>query len=64
VLLYIARLTDPPATGGKPESYDQRLPALIDHPETKANIENLSRVALATCDFARDWRNRHLAHLD
>lgn len=64
VLLHITRLTDPPATGGKQNLTVQRLPALIDHPETKAKVNDLVAVALATCDFARDWRNRHLAHLD
>ena len=64
VLLHLARLTDPPATGKKQNLTIQRLPGLVDHEETRAKVEELVGVALSTTSFARDWRNRRIAHSD
>ena len=64
VLLHVARLTDPPTTGKKQNLTIKRLPGLIDHEETRAKVEELVGVALSTTGFARDWRNRHIAHSD
>lgn len=64
VLLHIARLTDPPATARKQNLTIQRLPSLIKRPDAAHNVEAKVHVALAACAFARDWRNRHIAHSD
>src|SRR5258708_35007906 len=64
VLLHIARLTDPPMTGGKQNLTIQRLADLIGDVQTKAKVQELLVQALAASGFARDWRNRHIAHSD
>ena len=64
VLLHIARLTDPQATGKKQNLTIQRLPILIDRVKSREIVEIKVRVALEKCAFARDWRNRHIAHSD
>ena len=64
VLLHIARLTDPPATGRKQNLTLQRLPELIDRQEIKTNLNEKLQVAVQSSAFARDWRNRHIAHND
>jgi AbiU2 len=64
VLLHIARLTDPPATAKKQNLTIQRLPPLIDRTNSRSLVDSKVRDALTTCSFARDWRNRHIAHSD
>ena len=64
VLLHIARLTDPPMTGRKENLTIQRLAELIDDDQTKAKVQVLIVDAVAASQFARDWRNRHIAHSD
>ena len=64
VLLHIARLTDLPATGKKQNLTIQRLPSLIDRPSLRLAVETKVQTALTSCAFARDWRNRHIAHSD
>jgi hypothetical protein len=64
VLLHLARLTDPPATAKKQNLTIQRLPILIDRVDSKATVETKVQAALVSCAFARDWRNRHIAHSD
>src|SRR5687768_11954076 len=62
VLLHLSRLTDPPATGGQQNLTFRRFPQLVArlpirdavHAELD-NVENTTR-------FARDWRDRRLAH--
>jgi hypothetical protein len=63
VLLHISRLTDPPRSIGKDNLTLHRLPALVDQ-ELSSDIENLVKKAQTACAFARDWRNRHIAHRD
>lgn len=64
VLLHIARLTDPAASFGKPNLSLSALANLIDRPATKAAAEALVRKCQASAAFARDWRNRNIAHKD
>lgn len=64
VLLHIARLTDQPAIGKKQNLTVQQLSLLIEHQETRAKVEQLIERALSSSTFARDWRNRHIAHSD
>ena len=64
VLLHLARLTDPPATANKQNLTIQRLVALINRANSKSAVDSKVQAALASCAFARDWRNRHIAHSD
>jgi hypothetical protein len=64
VLLNIARLTDPPKSQGKYNLTIRRLEEVIDHSETKATVQSLTKEALNASAFCRDWRNRHIAHQD
>lgn len=63
-LLHLSRLTDPAANGNKTNLTIQALPALIDDEPTKANITVLIATAVDATAFARDWRNRRIAHRD
>jgi hypothetical protein len=64
VLLHIARLTDPSVTARKQNLTIQQLPRLVDRPEAMKVVESKVLAALTSCAFARDWRNRHIAHSD
>ena len=63
VLLHISRITDPPRSAGKDNLTVQRLPPLVAteiRPEVDVLLEDVS----AKCEFATDWRKRHIAHRD
>jgi hypothetical protein len=64
VLLHIARLTDPPDTGGKQNLSVRRLPALVLDSALRQKVEQLLKEATLTCAFARTIRNHSLAHID
>jgi hypothetical protein len=64
LMLHISRLTDPPKSAGRDNLSIRRLPTLIDEPDLKAQTEVLVAQAVARSAFARDWRNRYLAHCD
>lgn len=64
VLLHLARLVDASSTGRKTNLTIQALPASIADPTLAADVERLVGEAVARCDFAKDWRNRSLAHND
>ena len=59
VLLHLCRVTD--SKRNRTLSV-RRLPYLIDHVVLKAEVSELVDVAVAKTAFARDWRNRHIAH--
>lgn len=63
-LLHLCRLTDPPDSVGKPNLTVRRLVATIDDSKLKEEVEHLALQAKERTEFARDWRNRHLAHRD
>ena len=64
VFLNIARLTDPPKSMGKENLSFKRLPALLTIAALRDEVDaKLLTLATAT-EFARDWRNRKLAHGD
>ena len=63
MLLHICRLTDPPKSAGKENLTLRRLPALAA-PEIRPCGEVLVDKALCACKFAREWRNRRIAHRD
>lgn len=64
VLLHIARLTDP-AKQGKYENLTLfQLPNIVPKPELVIELCQLIEVAKTSSKFARDWRNKRLAHHD
>ncbi len=63
-LLHLARLTDPPRSAGKENLTINRLPSLLQSDDVRAKIELLISDAIEKTKFARDWRNRRLAHTD
>lgn len=67
VLLHIARLTDSPrsmGSMGKENLSIRGLPPFITKPEVRETIQGSIVAALTRSEFARDWRNRHIAHKD
>jgi len=65
ILMHIARLTDPAQSynsKAKANLTVQVLPGLL--PNAPAQLTNLVAAAVANAEFARDWRNRRLAHRD
>ena len=64
VLLHISRLTDDPGSGKRTTLSVRRLPALIQDPALSTRVSALVTSAVDTSSFARDWRNRFLAHRD
>ncbi|MFB3917100.1 MAG: hypothetical protein ACE14M_10250 [Terriglobales bacterium] len=63
VLLRIARLTDPPQSRGKYNLTLARLTELVALP-LRQKVEALFQGCAARSAFARDWRNRRIAHSD
>ncbi len=63
VLLHLARLTDPPRTGSRENLTFQRLPALVDA-SLRRQVDRRLRAVLKKTEFARDRRNRVIAHCD
>jgi hypothetical protein len=64
VLMHIARLTDAPRSVGKDNLTLMRLSAAVDAPDLSAEIKMMAEKAQQVALFARDWRNRRLAHSD
>ena len=63
-LLHIARLTDAPKIGSRTNLSIRCYPELITEPGNRARIEALVDTAIQASVFARDWRNRRIAHND
>jgi hypothetical protein len=61
VFLNLARLTDPPQSAGKSNLSVTRLRELVK-PELEAELVALIEAAKEATSFARDWRNRYIAH--
>lgn len=64
VLLHVARLTDPPCQRGGKNLTMLSLPAAIDDASLRARVQATLDGALQSADFARQYRNKHLAHQD
>jgi hypothetical protein len=64
VLLHLARLTDPSKSMGRANLSVRHMATLLAASPIARNVESLANAALAACEFARDWRNRRLAHRD
>lgn len=63
-LLGLCRITDRTSVAGRPALTVRRLPDLVENAEVKQEIESLVADALTATAFARDWRNRQIAHRD
>lgn len=64
VLLGISRMTDPAVTGKNKNLTLQSLPPLITDPSLKAETQDLCAKAVTTAEFAREHRNKRIAHQD
>jgi hypothetical protein len=64
VLLGVSRMTDPPATGKNKNLTIQSLPPLITDSVLQAEVQVLCDKALAAAEFAREHRNKRIAHQD
>ena len=63
LLISICRLTDRPNTGGDNLTV-LRLPDFCKDPELSAEVKRLSEKAKQAAKFARDWRDKRIAHTD
>ncbi len=63
-LLHLARLTDPPRSAGRQNLTVFQLPSLVDNQGLREQLEALLIDAQSKTQFARDWRNRYIAHRD
>ncbi|MCP3447208.1 hypothetical protein [Bradyrhizobium sp. CCGUVB14] len=63
-LMHLARITDSPKSVGKDNLTIRNLPGLIDDAALKTKVTALVGTALDATKFCRDWRNRHIGHLD
>lgn len=64
VLLGVSRMTDPPATGKKKNLTIQSLPPLISDAKLQGEVQQLCDKALVAAEFAREHRNKRIAHQD
>jgi len=64
VLLHLCRLTDPPSSFGHDNLTVRRLSELVSDTNLKKQLQLLIDDADHKTRFARDWRNRRLAHKD
>lgn len=64
ILLGITRISDTPNTGKSENLTVHRLPKLNSHFDIAENLNLLLNEVDTSTKFARDWRNRHIAHRD
>lgn len=64
VLLAISRMTDPPNTSGRKNLTIQSLPSLIENPGLRAEVHDLCKAAVDDVAFAREHRDKRIAHQD
>lgn len=64
VLLGISRMTDPPNSSGRKNLTLFSLPPQISDPSLRLQVEMLCEEAKAEASFARDHRNKRIAHSD
>jgi hypothetical protein len=62
VLLHLCRLTDPPKSVGKPNLTIACLLPLIEDADMRERAKGLFKLARDKMGFAREWRNRRVAH--
>jgi len=63
-VLHVARLNDPPRSVGKPNLSLSMLAESVNDPVLSGEVAALVEGAKVAARFAKDWRNRHLAHRD
>lgn len=63
-LLHIARITDPAESFGRANLSVRRLAPAIPEQRLRLAVEGATAETLETCEFARAWRNKRLAHAD
>jgi hypothetical protein len=63
-LLHISRITDKVDTGGRPNLTIRLLPGLVTDSTLAAALQESVSDAVTKTEFARDWRNRRIAHAD
>ena len=61
-LLHLCRLTDPPQSVGRDNLTIRRLIPLVTDSTLAARVKLEVEEAVRNTEFARDWRNRRLAH--
>lgn len=64
VLLGISRMTDPHSTGGRKNLTIHSLPLLITDLGLQAELHDLCKAATDNAAFAREHRNKRIAHQD
>lgn len=64
VVLHLARLTDPPRSRGKANLTVRSLPGLLDDSAVSTAVRRKVEEVGKAVEFARERRNRRLAHLD
>lgn len=64
VLLRISALTDPAQTRNNKNISVCALPPLIQDPAKKSEVQRLCALALAETEYAREHRNKRIAHND
>lgn len=64
VMLGISRLTDPAMTGKKPNLSISAIPPIISDLQVRAQVESAVAAALIDAEFAREHRNKRIAHND
>ena len=64
ILLHIARLTDPPNQGGFDNLTLLRLPDAVADERMGQELRGLVQTCRDRSQFARQWRNKRLAHSD
>ncbi|MCL4523070.1 MAG: hypothetical protein M1453_09110 [Acidobacteria bacterium] len=64
VILHIARLTDPVQQGKYENLTFLRVLGAISDPKTRLRVEKLLVDVQTNAEFARQWRNKRLAHCD
>ena len=63
-LLHIAKLTDLPITGGQKNLTLRNFSHLIQDEGFKKTVAAKIDAVIAGSKFAKQWRNKHIAHLD
>lgn len=64
VLLGVSRMTDPPTTRENKNLTIQSLPPLISDDKLQGEVQDLCNKALVAAQFAREHRNKRIAHQD
>lgn len=64
VLLAVCRISDHPESQGKPNLSLRLFQNFMDTDRQKADMKTLLEKLKSGTEFARDWRNRHIAHND